>query len=99
MIDTSARVWRNGSGVSFCFQAEDGIRDLYATGVQTCALPICSLAGSLSDPHAPTAPIENAVSAAAIFEGDVRVTPPPPTATGGRYRLFATRDPKGRRAR
>src|SRR5204863_1070692 len=23
------------------FQAEDGIRDLYVTGVQTCALPIC----------------------------------------------------------
>src|SRR5690349_22970134 len=32
-------------GVVFCFyffffQAEDGIRDLYVTGVQTCALPI-----------------------------------------------------------
>src|SRR5690349_21962348 len=27
----------------FFFQAEDGIRDLYVTGVQTCALPIyCS---------------------------------------------------------
>src|SRR5690349_3696411 len=25
---------------SFLFQAEDGIRDLYVTGVQTCALPI-----------------------------------------------------------
>src|SRR5690349_22709940 len=25
----------------FFFQAEDGIRDLYVTGVQTCALPIC----------------------------------------------------------
>src|SRR5204862_2903656 len=27
--------------VCFFFQAEDGIRDLYVTGVQTCALPIC----------------------------------------------------------
>src|SRR6266496_4556591 len=30
-------------GFIFCFfffQAEDGIRDLYVTGVQTCALPI-----------------------------------------------------------
>src|SRR5206468_6495524 len=27
----------------FFFQAEDGIRDLIVTGVQTCALPICSL--------------------------------------------------------
>src|SRR5690349_2101965 len=29
----------------FFFQAEDGIRDLYVTGVQTCALPICGLIG------------------------------------------------------
>src|SRR5690349_24766847 len=27
----------------FFFQAEDGIRDLYVTGVQTCALPIISI--------------------------------------------------------
>src|SRR5712664_4276074 len=27
------------------FQAEDGIRDLIVTGVQTCALPICLRAG------------------------------------------------------
>src|SRR5438034_11676022 len=28
--------------MSFFFQAEDGIRDHCVTGVQTCALPICS---------------------------------------------------------
>src|SRR5207249_8237209 len=28
--------------VFFFFQAEDGIRDRNVTGVQTCALPICS---------------------------------------------------------
>src|SRR2546430_3286251 len=28
-------------GCFFFFQAEDGIRDLTVTGVQTCALPIC----------------------------------------------------------
>src|SRR6266478_8405761 len=28
----------------FFFQAEDGIRDLTVTGVQTCALPICGVA-------------------------------------------------------
>src|SRR6267378_4561938 len=33
--------------VVFFFQAEDGIRDLYVTGVQTCALPI-------SRPRAPS---------------------------------------------
>src|SRR5262249_59562738 len=27
----------------FFFQAEDGIRDWSVTGVQTCALPICSI--------------------------------------------------------
>src|SRR2546421_4598483 len=38
-ISTSP-VW---PGVFFFFQAEDGIRDLIVTGVQTCALPICSV--------------------------------------------------------
>src|SRR6266496_4891867 len=33
--------------VFFFFQAEDGIRDLYVTGVQTCALPI-SVLGTVS---------------------------------------------------
>src|SRR5438874_10544513 len=32
----------------FFFQAEDGIRDLYVTGVQTCALPIFSAASHAS---------------------------------------------------
>src|SRR2546430_3874248 len=31
-------------GFFFFFQAEDGIRDLTVTGVQTCALPISQLA-------------------------------------------------------
>src|SRR5215469_2589761 len=30
----------SSDSISFFFQAEDGIRDLYVTGVQTCALPI-----------------------------------------------------------
>src|SRR2546422_10756497 len=30
-------------GVFFFFQAEDGIRDVAVTGVQTCALPISSM--------------------------------------------------------
>src|SRR5690606_40690831 len=30
--------------LSFFFQAEAGIRDFHVTGVQTCALPICSVA-------------------------------------------------------
>src|SRR2546430_5491500 len=34
-------------GVAFFFQAEDGIRDLTVTGVQTCALPIYRAAQAL----------------------------------------------------
>src|SRR2546430_10940161 len=33
-------------GTFFFFQAEDGIRDLTVTGVQTCALPILLRSGS-----------------------------------------------------
>src|SRR5690349_24703237 len=33
----------------FFFQAEDGIRDLYVTGVQTCALPIFMLDANSDD--------------------------------------------------
>src|SRR2546430_7654714 len=36
------RTWPGVWSVFF-FQAEDGIRDLTVTGVQTCALPICWL--------------------------------------------------------
>src|SRR5690606_40985226 len=32
---------------SFFFQAEDGIRDFHVTGVQTCALPIYAIAGTV----------------------------------------------------
>ena len=33
----------------FFFQAEDGIRDVAVTGVQTCALPICDLVEKLGN--------------------------------------------------
>src|SRR5258708_23316047 len=41
---------RSGGGrpCAFFFQAEDGIRDDLVTGVQTCALPICT-----GPPHEP----------------------------------------------
>src|SRR3712207_9271762 len=34
----------------FFFQAEDGIRDIGVTGVQTCALPICRFCATLRRP-------------------------------------------------
>src|SRR2546430_8718387 len=38
----------------FFFQAEDGIRDLTVTGVQTCALPICDRRDTRGDPLEPS---------------------------------------------
>src|SRR6266496_4369793 len=35
------RLYARGALFLFVFQAEDGIRGLYVTGVQTCALPLC----------------------------------------------------------
>src|SRR6266508_6335671 len=37
-------------GISFFFQAEDGIRDGHVTGVQTCALPILLFPGHVVEP-------------------------------------------------
>src|SRR2546429_6326546 len=36
----------------FFFQAEDGIRDVAVTGVQTCALPICRVWSSAAEGRA-----------------------------------------------
>src|SRR2546430_15759794 len=41
----SYELLRGVSCFIFFFQAEDGIRDLTVTGVQTCALPISALEG------------------------------------------------------
>ena len=37
--------------VFFFFQAEDGIRDVAVTGVQTCALPICEISKGIDEVH------------------------------------------------
>src|SRR2546430_15699620 len=49
--------------IFFFFQAEDGIRDLTVTGVQTCALPIYLSEASLAYPlfQALRSPAQNAV--------------------------------------
>src|SRR2546422_6211950 len=39
----------------FFFQAEDGIRDVAVTGVQTCALPISAIFGASPSAFAPAA--------------------------------------------
>src|ERR1035437_6744132 len=49
------------TGILWCFffQAEDGIRDIGVTGVQTCALPICHFArrdSQVANPHSGLGP-------------------------------------------
>src|SRR2546430_10343504 len=51
----------------FFFQAEDGIRDLTVTGVQTCALPIYGV-----DPQTPLGTIEVATRAQSTAFGAPR---------------------------
>src|SRR2546430_3510625 len=53
-------------GLVFFFQAEDGIRDLTVTGVQTCALPI--FPSQYRDATPPANP---------IFSDDRDAAPPP----------------------
>src|SRR2546430_4435794 len=60
--------------VIFFFQAEDGIRDLTVTGVQTCALPICAVGGHAACMDVAGAHRGETVHAAhAPREGPVRV--------------------------
>src|SRR5256886_12567581 len=53
---TPLRVPTTSERLAFFFQAEDGIRDLTVTGVQTCALPI-----SLEQ-RAHRAPVQRAIA-------------------------------------
>src|SRR5256886_10167164 len=62
--------------VLFFFQAEDGIRDLTVTGVQTCALPISHDAGERSGvAHARSPPGRGWVSARAADPPPGRLRP------------------------
>src|SRR6266853_4260950 len=48
--------------IFFFFQAEDGIRDLTVTGVQTCALPICRPMIALGVPAGTSNPNHDVIS-------------------------------------
>src|SRR2546430_10600918 len=85
-VDNGDTTWRAATlALSFFFfQAEDGIRDLTVTGVQTCALPISLLQDQGRHPR-PALPRE-----------DGRVGGP--RAEGGRRRARPPReDPQDRR--
>src|SRR3712207_5550418 len=57
----------------FFFQAEDGIRDIGVTGVQTCALPILSRAGR--GPPAPSRPGRQADTGSSSYGWSSRGVP------------------------
>src|SRR2546422_3777578 len=61
--------------IFFFFQAEDGIRDVAVTGVQTCALPILrvSLRGDTLMLHGPLPAVERAVPVAQALVDLVRM--------------------------
>src|SRR5215469_6887269 len=82
---------RLGYSIFFFFQAEDGIRDLYVTGVQTCALPISPLGTEIRDAHSVNGTFVNGVrvGSALLTEGDV--------VTIGNVDLVFTRDTLVRR--
>src|SRR5690606_40313909 len=77
--------------VCFFFQAEDGIRDFHVTGVQTCALPILSEAGTFGETEQLLSKLLAAEYAAqlaggvpmtqveTIRPGDFGIEPPPVT--------------------
>src|SRR5690349_22322092 len=58
---------------TFFFQEEDGIRCLYVTGVQTCALPISSMCETLM-PSLASAWISETSRAIASVNGEVLVS-------------------------
>src|SRR6266403_5234880 len=70
----------------FFFQAEDGIRDLYVTGVQTCALPIWAKIPSATSCRGARAPARPRVVLRARRRTDRATVPPLPRAETSRGR-------------
>src|SRR3712207_18536 len=58
----------------FFFQAEDGIRDIGVTGVQTCALPISSAFPDTLEASIPAAATTQPCGVSTIFSGPRRAT-------------------------
>src|SRR2546427_4907525 len=57
----------------FFFQAEDGIRDLTVTGVQTCALPIWRILGILLTNRLGKTPVSKQYGAGIRTQEDLRI--------------------------
>src|SRR3712207_6911722 len=66
----------------FFFQAEDGIRDIGVTGVQTCALPICLGDREVGDALERVAPV--VLADAEVLEHHLAAQPAGRERDGGR---------------
>src|SRR3712207_7092864 len=72
---------------SFFFQAEDGIRDIGVTGVQTCALPIFDVLAGAGLGHGATSRSSRARAARRVRPDEVRRRASlPPAASPRRHR-------------
>src|SRR5687768_18486818 len=87
----------------FFFQAEDGIRGVAVTGVQTCALPICTGSSPSRSRHPCSLSLSaQSVAIAASPAGNAPTAPttcePPPTAarSAARSLLRKTHRPRAR---
>src|SRR5256884_5828138 len=89
------------AAVFFFFQAEDGIRDVAVTGVQTCALPIYRVLGvqnvcpphSLIDPIGRAAAVGEFVAVIHMFDPDLHAQLPGVVILG-KFGEFFPREPK-----
>src|SRR3982750_3370600 len=80
-----------GVCIVFFFQAEDGIRDLIVTGVQTCALPISASDDAVSVAAEPYGPISTCAppSMSSAYAGPARTASDPSS-----FRRSPTRRPR-----
>src|SRR5205085_8636087 len=75
----------------FFFQAEDGIRDLTVTGVQTCALPISRMRSTSASTREPVLIGSVAAISGSLHERVARAHPAPPMRAPGAQCASATR--------
>src|SRR5260370_31622394 len=80
----------------FFFQAEDGIRDSSVTGVQTCALPIYTTIGHITEANSPTAGkaiTETFVDPNSALDRQIRAPIPAPISTLRLSNIFSNNIP------
>src|SRR3712207_7611814 len=79
--------------VSFFFQAEDGIRDIGVTGVQTCALPISSYTSRIASS---ITSVTGSVAAGETLPVDVLMKSAPPAIASSDARRTLSYVPSSR---